>query len=176
MAWRDYSLSERLAIMSTLPERLAARTRATHAASRVALLLGAVLLAGCHTANTRQSPVPSALLGAFTDDYGTSYRISPTEFAEGRSRYRVVEWNTAGQFLLAQNADSNRTDGGRWSRFDWLLFTDQGAYRWGYCHSAWRAPSLDSARSTAVVQRAEPRRGCNGHPFTRMRAASETPR
>lgn len=108
------------------------------------------------------------LLGAFTDDYGTHYQITAESFNEGASAYRVVAWHADSLYLLAQNADSTPGGGARWSRFDWVLLPDQGAYTWGYCHSAWRAPTLDSARATQVVNRSVPRTGCNGHPFTRM--------
>lgn len=126
---------------------------------------------GC--ALPRQTPPPSssppeALLGDFVDDYNTRYGITAERFREGRTTYRIVEWHTAEEYLLAQHTDSTGADIARWSRFDWVMLPDQGVYRWGYCHSAWRAPSLDSARHTRVVNRDDPRRGCNKHPFTRM--------
>lgn len=135
--------------------------------------LGALLLtaiAGCRTISpqTRDVP-PTALLGAFLDDYDTQYRISATTFVEGRSAYRIIEWRPQEQYFIAQNADTNRTDAGKFSRFDWVMLGEQGAYSWGYCHSAWKAPSADSARATRVVDPANPRVGCNKHPYTRMK-------
>lgn len=143
---------------------------------RFARACGALLLtaaAGCRAASTH-SPIapPAALLGAFTDDYDTHYRISGSSFAEGRSVYRIIEWRPQEQYLIAQNADTNRTDAGKFSRFDWVMLGDQGAYRWGYCHSAWKAPSADSARATRVVDPANPRVGCNKHPYTRMKPSA----
>lgn len=129
-------------------------------------------LTGCslpHQAASPSSTPPAALLGDFIDDYNTRYGITADRFREGRTTYRIVEWHPAAQFLLAQQTDSTGATVARWSRFDWVMLPDQGAYRWGYCHSAWRAPSLDSARHTLVVNRDNPRRGCNGNPFTRMR-------
>ncbi len=130
-----------------------------------------VAVAACR----RSAPVavgaasPAAILGAFVDDYDTRYRISATEFVEGRSVYQVIEWRPKEQYFLARNADSNRTDGGKFSRVDWVMLPDQGAYTWGYCHSAWKAPTVDSARATLVVDRGVPRVGCNRRPFTRMK-------
>lgn len=138
----------------------------------VALLIAGLM--GC--ASVRPAPLaPAVLLGDFVDDYDTRYRLTADRFREGRTTYRIVEWQPAAEYLLAQQTDSTGADLARWSRFDWVMLPDQGVYRWGYCHSAWRAPSLDSARRTLVVDRTNPRRGCNGHPFTRMRAATASP-
>jgi hypothetical protein len=132
----------------------------------------AAVLTGCSLSRQAASPSatpPAEILGDFIDDYNTRYRITTDRFLEGRTTYRIVEWQPTAKYLLAQHTDSTGANAARWSRFDWVLLPDQGMYRWGYCHSAWRAPSLDSARHTLVVNRDDPRRGCNGHPFTRMR-------
>lgn len=43
-------------------------------------------------------------------------------------------------------------------------------YTWGYCYSAYNAPSAAVAETVSVANRAIPRTGCNGYPFSRMRA------
>lgn len=119
-----------------------------------------------------QSPPPE-LLGQFADDYGDVYQVSREQWLQsGNGRYRIVEWNSAQQYLIAQNDSANRTDAGRWTRIDWLSLQGMAPYGWGFCMTAWNAPSRDSARATAPAKRDIPRTGCGGFPFTRMRPDS----
>lgn len=116
---------------------------------------------------------PAALIGRFADDYGDVYDVSREQWAQtGNGRYRIVEWNSAQQYLIAQNDSANRTDGGKWTRIDWLTLQGMAPYGWGFCMTAWSAPTRDSARATAPARRDIPRTGCGGFPFTRMRPSA----
>ncbi|MBL0940320.1 MAG: hypothetical protein IBJ03_15605 [Gemmatimonadaceae bacterium] len=113
--------------------------------------------------------IPDQLLGAFTDDYRIKYQITDTLFVQGsRLKYRVLSWNPAEQYLIAQNDQSNPADGGLFTRIDWVLLTDMAPWTWAYCLTAYRAPTADSARATPPAKRDTPRTGCNGFPFSRM--------
>jgi hypothetical protein len=113
---------------------------------------------------------PALLAGRFVDDYATPHRIDDTLWVHGEStRYRIREWHPEAEYLLAVNDSSNRRDGGLWARIDWTRLVDSTGWSWGFCIAAWDAPSRTAAESARASDRATPRTGCNGYPFTRMR-------
>jgi hypothetical protein len=148
----------------------------------IVLLAGALVGAACARgrAVVRDAPeankpvsgtaaAPALLLGTFRDDYGGRYTITRDRLMHGeRSVYAIVEWHVAERFLIAQNATSNPAQGGLWTRIDWLPFTDQGSFTWGYCFTVFDAPTREAARSAPAADRRSPRSGCNGFPFSRM--------
>lgn len=136
--------------------------------------LCAMVLASCATnATTRRvetTTAPADLLGSFTDDYQGTYVITPTLWRHGtRLAYEIVAWHPDSQYLIARNAQTNPREGGLWTRIDWMPLDGMPPYTWAYCLSAFKAPTRDSAQATRVAQRATPRTGCNGFPFSRMR-------
>ena len=112
---------------------------------------------------------PAFLLGAFVDDYGAEYVITEESWSQGSSEYHVVAWDAGSSRVLARNADSNPTEAGLWSRFEWIKLDPGSEYEWAYCHIVYDGESREEARSKPPANRAEPRSGCNGHPFTRMK-------
>ena len=116
---------------------------------------------------------PAALLGTWLDDYGATHQIADTLWVHGRNAFRIVRWDSAGGYLVAENAAGNAGEAGRWSRIDVMRFEAMPPWSWGYCFSAWDAPSADSAARVAPADRSAPRTGCGGFPFTRMRAPPE---
>lgn len=134
--------------------------------------LGVALLAGCASVPTpgvMHSPPPE-ILGAFEDDYGSSFRIQPGAWHHGsHSTYDVVEWNVAEQYLVARNAARNRSAPGLWTRIDWMPLQNMAPYTWAYCLSAYEAPTRAAAAETRIADRNVPKTGCNGHPFSRMK-------
>ena len=141
-----------------------------------ALCLGLAVMTACATRHTPAPDAPpAALIGSFTDDYGSTYQVSATEWRHGPSaRYHIVRWNVAGQYLIAQNDPANPGDGGLWTRIDWLPLPGMSPYTWGYCYSAYKAPSAAIAETVSVAKRSVPRTGCNGFPFSRMRAVADS--
>jgi hypothetical protein len=137
-------------------------------------LIFLTLLAVTACAGHRQAPPASAappfLLGGFSDDYGAQYEITPTEWVQlPRARYRIVRWDVIGQFAIAQNDPGNPSDGNLWTRIDWVELPGMAPYFWGFCYTAYRAPTAAAAESVTAANRATPRTGCNGFPFSRMR-------
>ncbi len=138
----------------------------------------AVAIAGC------LHPIPpppvtgtpdASILGEFEDDYGNRYTITMREwFQHPRARYHVLAWHTQQHFLVARNDSGNVADGGRWTRVDWMQLSGTPPYTWGFCLSAYAAPSAAAAESVHVAQRASPRTGCNGFPFSRMRRVGQS--
>ena len=126
------------------------------------------------TNSAHVSQAPAALLGAFTDDYGGRYRITSTAWQHGtRNRYDVVAWYPDSQFVIARNAETNPTDGGMWTRIDWMPLEGMAPYTWAFCLSAYKAPTREAAQATQVANRGTPRTGCSGFPFSRMQRVSE---
>jgi len=139
------------------------------------------LASACATAPVSTQPTasraPTELLGHFADDYGNFFRVADSLFEQlPRGRFRIVEWNLGEQYFIARNAETNPSDAGLWTRIDWMRFTDMAPFSWGFCMTAYRAPTEAAARATPSANRATPRTGCNGHPFSRMRPATDSVR
>ncbi len=142
-----------------------------------------MLLAACagrgRTSNPAAGPTqapPDFLLGDFDDDYGGHPRISATRWIQGEgTEYVLVSWHPDAQYVIARNADTNRTAPGAWTRIDWMRLDNMPPYVWAYCLSAFDAPTRDSAERTRVADRATPRTGCNGFPFSRLKLQTSPP-
>jgi hypothetical protein len=157
--------------MNTIPPVL--RRNSIHAALCLVLALTPACIAA--QSGARASP-PAELLGEFRDDYGNSFRITDSVFTHLPGiRYRIVEWNVAERYLIAQNDAGNPSDGGLWTRIDWMSFTGMAPYTWGFCLTAYQETSAAAARETPAANRETPRTGCNGFPFSRMERIGRTP-
>lgn len=133
------------------------------------LLLGAavMLTTACGTAPgiRPRAEIPSRLLGHFTDDYGEERTLTPEFWHPARGEPSSIDrWNPAEEWLLLRDSET-----GRWTRVDWVLLDDPD-WSWAFCLTAWDQPSADAAlrEGEGVADRANPRTGCNGSPFTRM--------
>jgi hypothetical protein len=137
-----------------------------------ALTLIVLLLSGCaRTPRPVATALPPTLvLGDFVDDYGARFTVTGTEwFQHPRSGFQIVAWHVDSQYLIAQNATTNASAPGKWTRIDWMQLEGQGEYLWGFCFSAFDAPTREVATSIHVVDRRNPKKGCNGYPFSRMK-------
>ncbi len=114
--------------------------------------------------------IDSLMLGTFQDDYGIRYRITSTTWVQlPGTTYQVERVVPGERYLLARNDSTNRRAPGRWTRIDWVLLTDMAPWQWGFCLSAWEAPTAAAAESVRVARPETPRTGCNGYPYSRMR-------
>lgn len=133
-----------------------------------------VLALGCSSSATLV-PAPDAapdprLLGAFEDDYGNHFTITPELWIQlPRARYHVIKWRADQQYLIAQNDAKNPGEALLFTRIDWVGLADLAPYQWAFCLTAYAAPNPATAESTTTARRDTPRTGCNGHPFSRMR-------
>jgi hypothetical protein len=126
-----------------------------------------------NTAATAGTP-PSYVLGSFIDDYGGHHTISSDEWKQGdEDRYHIVRWNSDGRYLIAENSNTSPASLGRWTRIDWVRLDNLPPYAWAFCFSAYEMKTAAAAESAMVAKVETPRNGCNGYPFTRMRAVSE---
>lgn len=146
-------------------------SRISTLARRSAVALSCTVTLSCALPHRRESsPAPALLLGEFSDDYGSSYRITADAFVQdGRQTYRVVSWHEEAQYLIAQNAPTNASAASKWTRIDWLALDGMAPYAWAFCLSAYDADSKATAEAVRIARRSTPRTGCNGFPFTRMK-------
>ncbi len=136
----------------------------------------AVVLLAMSCGRRVAAPIPTALQGTFVDDYGTRHTIDDSLWQHGTAnRYRVIEWNATARFLIARNDTSNVADGGRYDRIDWVILPGDDGWMWAFCLATWNAPSATAARAVTRADTANPRSGCGGYPFTRMRRSGAAP-
>jgi len=113
---------------------------------------------------------PAFMLGEFIDDYGIRYSIGADSWTQHPdARYRLRAWQVDDQILVAQNHAANSSDGGLWTRIDWLRLDESSEYEWAFCYAAYKAGSPEDALAAPPTQRDTPRVGCNGFPFSRMK-------
>jgi hypothetical protein len=117
-----------------------------------------------------QETIPAGLKGNFMDDYGIKYTINDTLWVQHpRTRYHIIKWNVKEQYLVARNDGTNPGEGGLYTRIDFMQFNGMEPWRWGYCLSVYDARTDAIAESTAKADRQNPKTGCNGYPFSRMK-------
>lgn len=116
---------------------------------------------------------PEHLIGDFEDDYGIRYSISRASWLQGEgTEYRIEQWDEEGRTVLVRGPAIG-DDPGLWTRIDWVELPDDGSgYTWGYCYAAYDAESESAVREAPAADRLNPRDGCGGYPFSRMRALS----
>jgi hypothetical protein len=114
--------------------------------------------------------IPSLLKGNFMDDYGIRYTISDTLWIQlPNAKYHIISWNTKSEFLLARNDEANPGEKGLYTRIDYMSFSNMDPYRWGFCLSIYNAKTIREAEEKASADRQNPKKGCSGFPFSRMK-------
>ena len=133
------------------------------------VLAGCALRPALPPAPVPVRPAPD-LLGTFADDYGNAYAITPETWTQlPHGRFHIVHRDDAAQTLIARNDTANAHAPGLWTRIDWVRLDGMAPYTWAFCLTAYEAPTRAAAEATPAADRATPRTGCNGHPFSRMR-------
>lgn len=132
----------------------------------------AFLLHSCQPAGevSRSSlrQIPKDYTGSFIDDYGIAYSITTKEWRQGiNTKYHLLYYNKSGNYLLAKNDFANPSDGGLYTRIDLLKFETMPPWTWGFCLTSYKAQSFGEAKAS-MANRSDPRKGCNGYPFSRM--------
>ena len=144
-----------------------------------AFIVGAILFTLCNrqtfsqSADTTQSvkeALPAFLKGTFEDDYGIKYTINDSLWIQQpNAKYHIINCDTTEQYLLVQNDKANKTDGGLFTRIDYMNFTGMEPFRWGFCLTIYNADTLEKAKATIIADRRNPKIGCSGFPFSRMK-------
>jgi hypothetical protein len=65
----------------------------------------------------------------------------------------------------------NPGDAGLYTRIDFMQFNNMQSWLWGYCLTAYNAKTDAIAEAAAQADRANPKKGCGGYPFSRMKRA-----
>lgn len=128
----------------------------------------------CNTVKKNQQltwkGIPEEFLGTFADDYGSVYEISNTLWVhDEKIKYHLISFNIDSLYLIARNDENNPTDKGLFTRIDIIRFSNMEPWKWGFCLTAYKASSIEEAEKTMAADRNNPRKGCNGFPFTRMK-------
>jgi len=114
--------------------------------------------------------LPSDLKGDFTDDYGIRYSISDTVWIQHPNiKYHIVRCNIKDQFIIARNDRQNPSESGLYTRIDYMSFKNMAPFGWGFCLTVYNAKTDSLAETTAGADRKNPKKGCNGFPFSRMK-------
>ncbi len=135
----------------------------------LALIL-VLMVSSCNNDLSKSSSIPATLLGSFEDDYDIQYRISKTEFVQlpGIS-YNIVQWNVQQQYIITKNAADNPSEQNLFTRIDYVLLNNMAPYNWAFCYTMYNAKSASEAKKAASADKANPKKGCNGYPFSRMK-------
>lgn len=119
--------------------------------------------------NTKDT-IPSALKGNFTDDYGIDYSISDSLWVQlPNAKYHILKWDIREQYIIAVNDNSNKTAAGLFTRIDYVMLPNMKPFEWGFCLSVYDAKSAILAENGYKADKVNPRKGCNGFPFSRMK-------
>jgi hypothetical protein len=117
-----------------------------------------------------QDSIPVLFKGQFADDYDIRYTITDSVWIQHpNARYHILKWNTGEQYIIARNDEANPSEKGLYSRIDYMQFNSMEPWLWGFCLTIYNAKSDSLAEVQAVADRKNPRKGCNGYPFSRMR-------
>ena len=122
-----------------------------------AFIIGAILFALCRQQAFSQSTdnighvkesLPAFLKGTFEDDYRERYTINDTLWVQHPgAKYHIISWDTTEQYLLVQNDKANKTNGGLFTRIDYMNFTGMEPYLWGFCLTIYNANTLEKAKN-----------------------------
>ncbi len=116
------------------------------------------------------SSIPSHFIGNFKDDYGIAYTISNREWIQHPGVvYHLISYNSSGNYFIVRNDDKNPSEAGLYSRIDMMEFQNMEPYGWGFCLTAYKAKTPEEAIATAAADRSNPKKGCGGYPFSRMK-------
>lgn len=140
------------------------------------LVLG-ICLAACHVGKGKSIKyqaltlkAAAGLTGNFIDDYGITYSITDSVFTQAPGiRYQIIRWDTTQQFCIAYINPKNSGDSIFYTRIDYMRFTGMDPWLWGYCFTTYTAKNEAEALQHPAADRQNPRKGCNGFPFSRMK-------
>lgn len=141
------------------------------------ILIQLLILASCKTpAKTFTDQVTAILptvIGNFMDDYGIRYSISDTLWVQHPNvKYHIIQWNKREQYLIAMNDKNNPSEAGLYIRIDYMVFQNMEPFMWGFCLTVYNATTEKEAMMKSQADRQNPKKGCGGFPFSRMKKAA----
>jgi hypothetical protein len=143
---------------------------------KISLILTLIASFTLTKAQITNSKAPAFALGTFTDDYKITYTINDTLWIQNPNiKYHIIKWNPEKQYLVAKNDAGNPTDKNKYTRIDYMTFTGMEPFLWGFCLTAYDAETDKIAEETANADRQNPKKVCNGYPFSRMKKTEPKP-
>lgn len=128
------------------------------------------LIPAVSASNQATDSIPSYLRGNFEDDYGIKYSINDSLWIQHPStKYHIIACDTTEKYLLVKNDMENKTDGGLFTRIDYMQFTNMQPFGWGFCLTIYNATTVEKAKAMKEADRNNPKTGCGGYPFSRMK-------
>ena len=114
--------------------------------------------------------IPSYVLGNFMDDYGIRYNITDSLWTQKPDiKYHIIKWNIKEKYFIARNDDKNPSEQGLYSRIDYMPFSNMQPFTWGFCLTVYNAKTDSIAEFSTKTDRENPKKGCGGFPFSRMK-------
>ena len=121
-------------------------------------------------AKTETDSIPAIFKGDFKDDYDIRYMINDSLwFQHPAAKYHILKWNIQEQYIIARNDTKNPSEKGLYTRIDYMLLNNMGKWTWGFCLTVYDATSETLAEKSNPADRQNPKKGCNGFPFSRMK-------
>lgn len=109
-------------------------------------------------------------LGNFSDDYSIHYIITDSAFIQlPKISYSIIKWNVKEKYIIAQNGALNPSDKNLFTRIDYMEFENMNPFLWGFCYTEYKAPNIKAAEKAISADRLNPKKGCNGYPFSRLK-------
>jgi hypothetical protein len=118
--------------------------------------------------------IPIDIKGDFKDDYDIAYTINDSVWIQHPNvKYHLISYDSKGQYFIAHNDAKNPGEAGLYTRIDVMYFQNMEPFRWGFCFTKYNAKTEEEAKSAAAADRTNPRKGCGGYPFSRMKRAEK---
>jgi len=115
------------------------------------------------------TPADIAILGSWSDPFGSVIEVSNTEISMAfpgyaASVFAISQYDNDQMFAIAENDAGNYYYAGSWSRFDWV--ESGGSYF--FCQSAYAAADEAEALATARPDDADLDYGCGGFSWSEL--------
>ncbi len=124
----------------------------------------------CSTVKLVTDSIPAHVLGNFMDDYGIRYTVTDTLWTQHSGiNYHIIKWNIKEQYLIARNDKNNPSEAGLYTRIDYMSFEKMEPFLWGFCLTVYNAATDTEAETKIQADRQNPKKGCAGYPFSRMK-------
>ncbi len=118
----------------------------------------------------KSATLPANLVGHFRDDYNIRYTINDTLWIQHPNiKYHIIRVNNNEQYLIARNDINNPSEAGLYTRIDYMEFQNMESYKWGFCLTVYNAKTEKDALANGGADRQNPKSGCGGFPFSRMK-------
>lgn len=119
---------------------------------------------------TAKDSIPAFMQGNFIDDYSIRYNITDSLWTQKPGiKYHIIKWNVKEKYLIAKNDDKNPSEAGLYSRIDYMPFSNMQPFTWGFCLTVYNAKTDSIAEFSTKADRENPKKGCVGFPFSRMK-------